>query len=339
MAQENKFNLFNLMYRPGKDGKGVKKEKKRPMNFINFFITLPRRFGKLVHMNLLTIVANFPLIFPLIAAGRYFDIPSTAPAYDMFAAIYNLYKHSPSPSVSSLWGIFGLQVDVYTPSTTTYIVAALGLLILLTFGWFSTGLAYVARNLSRGEPVSVVSDFFYAVKRNLRQGLILGIIDIFLCFMLAWDVVFFYANSGAGLGGVMFILSLCMAVVYFFMRYYMYNLLVTFDLSIIKILKNSLIFSFLGIWRNLLALVAIIFILIVTLMLGAVYFPLAIAVAVICGFSLCTYIATYAAYPKIKEYMIDPYYKEEEFSYFNEADEDEASEDTEQNSASLYEEE
>ena len=101
----------------------------------------------------------------------------------------------------------------------------------------------------------------------------------------------------------------------------MYNILVTFDLSLFKILKNSLIFSLLGIWRNILALIAIIFVAIVTLMLGAVYFPLAVGIAVICGFSLCAYVATYAAYPKIKQYMIDPYYKEEEFSYFNEADE------------------
>lgn len=338
MSQENRFSLFNLMYRPNKDGKGVKKEKKRPMNFINFFITLPRRFGKLVNMNLLTIVANFPLIFPLIAAGRYFDVKSTAPAYDMFAAIYNLYKHSPSPAVSSLWGMLGLQVDIFIPSKTTYIVAAFGLLIIFTFGWFSTGLAYITRNLARGESVSVISDFFYAIKRNVRQGLILGIIDIFLSFMLVWDIIFFYANSGSGLNGVMFILSLCMAVVYFFMRYYMYNLLVTFDLSILKILKNSLIFSFLGIWRNLLALVAIIFIAIVTLMLGSVYFPLGLGVAIICGFSLCAYVATYAAYPKIKEYMIDPYYKEEEFSYFNEADEEEE-EFSDSAPHSLYDEE
>jgi len=157
--------------------------------------------------------------------------------------------------------------------------------------------------------------------------------------MLVWDVIFFYANSGTGLNGVMFILSLCMSVVYFFMRYYMYNLLVTFDLSIFKILKNSLIFSFLGIWRNLLALIAIIFIAIVTLMLGSVYLPLGLGVAVICGFSLCAYVATYAAYPKIKEYMIDPYYKEEEFSYFNEADEEEESEITDSEPRSLYDEE
>ena len=38
------------------------------------------------------------------------------------------------------------------------------------------------------------------------------------------------------------------------MKYYMYFMLVTFKLSIKQIYKNSLIFAFAGLWRNLLLL-------------------------------------------------------------------------------------
>ena len=41
------------------------------------------------------------------------------------------------------------------------------------------------------------------------------------------------------------------------MRFYIYNLLITFDIKIFKLIKNSLIFSALGIGRNLLALFGI----------------------------------------------------------------------------------
>ena len=323
MAKE-KFNLFNMFYRPGKDGKGVKKEKQRPLNFINFFMTLPRRFGKLVSLNLVIIFGNFPLIFPLLAATGYFSTLRTGPAYDMFGTVYSLMKHQPSPAVSSLWGIYGVQVESHLPNTTTMVLYALGLLSLLLLGPICTGCAYVTRNLVRGESVSVLSDFFYAIKRNFRQGFILGLIDAFLSVMLVWDILFFYSNSATGgMIGMMFILSLCMAVIYFFMRFYMYQILVTFELSIFKILKNSLIFSLLGIWRNLVATLGMVAIIILTYSFLAVYLPLALAVVVICGFSLCVYLAAYAAYPKVKEYMIDPYYKEEEYSYFNEGDDEE----------------
>ena len=120
----------------------------------------------------------------------------------------------------------------------------------------------------------------------------------------------------------MFVLSLCMILVYFFMRFYIYQILVTFKLGTFKILKNSLLFAFLGIWRNILATIGIALVILTVYTLLGLFVPLAVAVVVICGASLCIYMASYAAYPKIKEYMIDPYYTEEKKSYFDERDEE-----------------
>ena len=101
-----------------------------------------------------------------------------------------------------------------------------------------------------------------------------------------------------------------------------YNDLVAVDNLCLEI-KQGEIFSLLGVWRNIVATIGIAVIVILTYSFLTVYLPLALAVVVICGIAICIYLGAYAAYPKIKEYMIDPYYKEEEYSYFNEGDDEE----------------
>lgn len=72
----------------------------------------------------------------------------------------------------------------------------------------------------------------------------MGIIDLVFSVLVVYDIVFFYFNTGVSMMmNIMFYASLLLALVWFWMRFYIYILLVTFDLSIFKIMKNSLIFS------------------------------------------------------------------------------------------------
>ena len=81
-----------------------------------------------------------------------------------------------------------------------------------------------------------------------------------------------------------------------------------------KILKNALIFTALGFKRNILAtlwiaLVGIInFVLFLALLPANIILPLILPLVYFAAFALFT--STYAAYPVIKKYMIDPYYDE-----------------------------
>ena len=106
------------------------------------------------------------------------------------------------------------------------------------------------------------------------------------------------------------------AVIYVFMRFYIYVQMVTFDLTVFKIIKNSLIFVLLGLKRNLMAMLGIILLFFIEIMLlfgtGGLLLPFAVAIPLAIMFSTCAYMKVYAAYYKIKEIMIDPYYDEEE---------------------------
>ena len=123
------------------------------------------------------------------------------------------------------------------------------------------------------------------------------------------------------LGGVtnffqsfMFWSNIVILLVFFIMRYYIYLQMVTFDLKIWKIIKNSLIFTLLGIKRNLLALLGVLVLgaLEIFFLIGAggLLLPFAVALPLILMLSISSLMKIYAAYFKVKELMIDPYYAE-----------------------------
>ena len=87
-------------------------------------------------------------------------------------------------------------------------------------------------------------------------------------------------------------------------------MLVTFDMKISKIIKNALIFSVLGIKRNLMAVLGILLSIAICAALIIVGFQMGLYFTVIIPIlflpALIGFIYVYAAYPVIKKYMIDP---------------------------------
>ena len=207
-------------------------------------------------------------------------------------------------------GIFGMQADITVLSTTDWILLALSALVIFTFGPVNVGCTYILRNVFRGEGIFLWHDFFYAIKRNIRQGLIYGIMDAVIIFLLLYDIFFFNLNYGANTAlNMMFFGALFMAILYLIMRPYIYLMLVTFDLSILKMFKNALLFTVLGVKRNIMSLLGVVLLAVLEFSLLMLYFPLGVILPFVCLFSIGYMMQIYGAYPKIKEIMIDPYYE------------------------------
>ncbi len=303
------FKLFNYSL----EGKGVKKEPEGPKNLKNFFKYFGSKFTRLVTVNMYCIFGNFPILFLLLAMSGNLDTPSFAPAYKMFAPVFGVLKHEASPITAVLYGMFGTQSEMGFTTIGTKIALGLSLLVIFTFGLVNVGTTYIMRNMIKGEPIFMWSDFWYAIKRNLRQAFIMGALDAILCFLCVYDIVFFYYNTGtSGVMNFMFYASLFISVVWLWMRFYIYILLITFDLSIMKILKNALIFSVIGFKRNIMATLGIAAMLFITYYIMLLVLPIGIIIPFVLLFADCAFMACYAAYPKIKEIMIDPYYTEPE---------------------------
>ncbi len=322
MAKEQKkgFNWFNRYH---KDGKGVEKDEPKILEHpgvANFFKFYWRKLSSLLSVNLLMVFGNFPIFFYFIYKAGYFGVESSAPYYQVFAPLYGAEIMKDSPVTAALYGIFGIQVPISANTWTTLIFLGLTALLFITFGPVNVGITYLCRNMMREEPVFMMQDFFYAIKKNFRQGLILGIMDLAAILLLAYDIRFFLESLTSTMMYIMFYMSLLMFVIYFMMRFYMYHILITFDLSIFKILKNSLIFALLGIKRNLMGLLGFIIVLAINYFLFAVYTPIGVILPFIIVPATLMFIETYVAYPKIKQYMIDPYYSDNE-SYDSEGGE------------------
>ena len=121
--------------------------------------------------------------------------------------------------------------------------------------------------------------------------------------------VLLLSQGGGFLNGLVFWLNLVIGLLYLMMRCYIYLQMITFDLSIRKILKNSLIFAFIGFKRLILAFLGNLILIFVVL--GLAYSGAMLALAIVLPLTIllsnCAYMTTYAAYFKIKEVMIDPY--------------------------------
>ncbi len=301
------FKLFNY----NKDGKGVKKEPEGPKNLANFFKHYSSKFTRLFGVNLFYVIGNFPIFFLILALSGNLNRPSFAPSYKMFAPLYGVMTHEQSPVTSVLYGIWGAQSEISFPTVWTNIFLALSVLLIFTFGYVNTGTTYILRNMVKGEPIFMWDDFWYAIKRNKRQGMIMGILDALLSFVCVYDVIFFYYNIGvSGVANFMYLASLLITLLWFWMRFYIYILMITFDLSIFKILKNALIFALLGFKRNLMATIGIAASLIITYFVMLYALPIGIILPFIILISTGAFMACYAAFPKIKQHMIDPYYKD-----------------------------
>ncbi len=301
-------NLFDLFY--SREGKEVTEDdRKAPRNFSFFFKLAWHNLSRLFYVNLLFIICNFPIFIMALYPANILHTQVFSPSSPMFLPMYGAYEFGAvSPTFSTLWGVFGNKAVVYIPTVGAWIALIVGaLLLLFTFGPVTMGLTYILRNIVRGEPIFFMRDFWYALKKNLRQGIIIGMLDLLACVLLVYDLFFFIGKEATFANNMMMWATVFMIIIYFVMRFYIYVLTVTFDLKIWQIIKNSFIFSILGFKRNILAFLGIILTVFINFYLAILYLPIGIVLPLIITVGLCMFMANYAAWPKIKAVMIDPY--------------------------------
>jgi uncharacterized membrane protein YesL len=262
---------------------------------------------------MLLVFSNFPILFALFAVSGNLNTTSYSPVSSLFGPFYGAMKISgeTSPLTNALNGVLGIQVEISVPTVATYIFYGIGFLTLFTFGLSMIGSTYIVRNIVKGEPIFFMQDYFYAIKRNWKQALIYGIIDIALLFLIFYDIIFFAANASSYLTSLMFYLAVAIGIIYFVMRYYIYTIMLTFKLSIYKILKNAFIFSLVGFKRNFVGTLGIAVLVFFSYGLLMVFPPLGALLPFIITIAIGQFIAIYTSWPKIYSIMIEPYEEED----------------------------
>ncbi len=195
---------------------------------------------------------------------------------------------------------------------------------LVTGGLADAGLTYITRNFAREKHAFIAGDFFDTIKKNWKQALPIGIINLVLTALLVFDLYFFGAPlfiapeegaEGPGIMNyVMFALICSIGIVFTFAKYYMSMMLITFKLSIKQIYKNAFIFAFVGLKRNLLISLVQIICFALGFLLLFIHLYIGITVLLLLYIfwypAFRSYLIQYNIFPLIKKNMIDPYYKE-----------------------------
>ncbi len=304
--------LFSWMY--DGNGKGVKKSSViKNYNFKNFFKLFGRKWGDIIRINLLYIVGNFPIFFFILAVSGNFSIQAMKPISEFYPLIYGMgTAGGDTASLLPLSGIHGLfesfPVDISIDNIGVKILYGLSLLLLITFGLVNASCAYIMRNTVKCEPIFWGTDFFGTIKKNWKMAVPMGILDVVLLALNAYAIYFYWINYNTFY--IMFFCSLVTFMVYMFMRFYMYMVMVTFDMGFFKVLKNSFIFAILCIGKNLLAFIGMALVVFITMLFATFYTPIGVVLILVLDFGVCSFMATYVAYPQMKKYMIDPYYDE-----------------------------
>ena len=325
---------FTRFFDPNRANRPDAKEEDTRPTVKRYFKLLGRRFWQLVSLNLMML----PIIIPIIIIVYLYMGFEQTPVENtvVFSQIYGANLIDQSPATGILLDLYGAQLMIPVYNTLTYVLWGVCIVFLLvTFGWQNVGATYIVRSMVRGEPVFLWSDYFYAIKRNLKQGFFMGLIDAVVLFLLGFDILYLW-NQFGGFNDFMFYGVCAIAILYFFMRFYLYLMLITFDLSIRKIFKNALIFTTLGVKRNLMAVLGLALITGFAVALFPLFgaTPLGIALPIILPFlyylAFCTFTSAYAAYPVIEKYMITPYKTtDDDAEEPEEYEEDEENEETE----------
>ena len=305
LTSNKRFKLLD----PMRDGKGVEKGEDTTPTLKRFFKLWGRKFWKLISLNLLMVVQILPIALIVLL---YFAGPKIPTLYSpLYAPLLGAQTAAPTTVGTTLFNsAAGLmhQTPVYN-SWAHWVMGVLVVFQLVTYGWQRTASTYILRNLMRGDGVFMISDYFYAIRRNLKQGFIMGVIDCAALFALGFDLFYFWNAPTTGGNNVMYLMIFALVFIYGVMRFYTYLMMVTFDMKLGKIFKNALIFTVMGFKRNILALLGMgllsgIFAVLI-IFLGQPI-PAFYILPFLCLLGFCGFMYTFAAYPVIEKYMIAP---------------------------------
>ena len=180
---------------------------------------------------------------------------------------------------------------------------------IVTIGPATAGFTKVLKNYSQEKNAFLWSDFITSFKKNFKQAFPIGLFNIFMAFCiylgfqmypsLAKDNILFY---------VPFLLTCCITLTLIIMNFYIYLMIVSTDIKLKDILKNSFILTCVGIKKNFITLLVVGIIIAVNILLMLESFAFILLFPVL-TLSIIGLVISFNSYPLIEKYVINPYYK------------------------------
>ena len=201
---------------------------------------------------------------------------------------------------------------------------------IVTFGPATAAFSKILRNISQERPIFIFSDFWQTFKSNFKQSFLLGIIDVILMVTLVYAVIFYSTLSKQS--PIYLVLLMLVAMIVFtivMMHFYIYFMMVSANLKMSEIIKNSLILAITETKINFITLVSVAAAIFVFVML----LPYSFVIIPFLPLSFIGFIVAFNSYPIIRKYVIQPYYDQRgelnpEFEYLYGPEDETAFKDT-----------
>ena len=197
-----------------------------------------------------------------------------------------------------IWAKFGQLVIL----NIVYIFACTP---IVTIGPATAALTYVLRNFSQGKPVFFMSDFVEKCKTCFKQGFLVTLIDAIVAALIYFSFMF-WSDSSIGIPSffrpLALVVTFLIAYLTVCMNFYIFPMMVSFDLPLRKLIKNSLILAMYKIWHNLAMVLFTIALTVLCFVLGL----LAVPVILTLFFSLIYLFNNFMVYPLLVKYVASP---------------------------------
>lgn len=280
--------MLNIILVPENYTKGEKikmsnsqRNEKEKRAFVKYFELIFSNASKLISLNLV----YFLCLIPLLCVSIYLS-----------CILFDI-----SPEV--IQSVYFVHLAVWiTESIPFPVILALLIFSIVIYGPITAGFTYCIRNIATSR-YCWISDMFSHAKSNIKQGIALGIADLVVvssCFLYLSSNTSMLAGAGLITFRIAQVVSIVVTLIYVCVRFYAYTIVVTFNMKIKDILKNTLIFCVLGFFRNIVAIVVSAFIIYTFISTPRVDVVLIAALL----FSLCRFTAVFSTYPVIEKYML-----------------------------------
>lgn len=271
--------------RYSKPGPGVGKDEPEKRRIVVFFEIFFRKIWKLEQVNLIFLMLCIPIV--LLMLGLNAIVSTLFKNLNMLLVF--LITFSP-------FGLLGLPL---------------------------TGMTYITRNFAREEHAFVWADFFDQIKKNWKLSLLHGYVSYFIYFIAFFALRFYYFSSATSwIYLIPAALCLVLLLAFTFSQYYIFQMIVTFNLPYKNILKNGFIFSLAAFLRNfLLTALHLVFWGFTILCIFSPLFNVDIDAGIsFPGFfllliglpAISSFLVNFVTYPVIVRFMIKPYYQTDE---------------------------
>lgn len=194
---------------------------------------------------------------------------------------------------------------------------------IVTFGPATAAMTALMRNIYLERPQFIFHDFWVQFKKNFKQSFIIGMLDIFVLGVSILTFWYYSLQPDMDTGAkILYALAIAAQVLFVMMNFYIYPQIVSLNLGMGGIIKNSVILVFVNLWGELIALAA--FAGYAVLVIFFHIFVLTLAPLV--PFAWLSFLSVFCCYPAIQKYIINPYYEQrgERNPELPEEDEDDA---------------